>query len=239
MAQNHLDLDFINSLGIASEMIDSTVRCSKEVKEKIRESKLYLKLLTTIGSVEFLKWLPQAKTDGLYYIFDNFKIAKRPVRHQEVVNLKEVPGVINAAELCLKLANSPQFAIMAEANRQGIDWKAAEGLLPVLTLALKGISNVVDRHIAAPGDIFRTDIATGRAADVDLIDLYMIQEHLTDRSFAVKMLCDMFHIPDDVFEDVAIDTSRRWLYRRLPRALMYPYEQKNLNTSIFTKMICF
>ena len=114
--------------------------------------------------------------------------------------------------------------MMTEAVKLGIDWKSASGLLPVLTLALKGISNVVGKHDASPGDIFRTDISAAEASDVDLISLYMIQEHLSDRELAVDLLCDMFHIPEGICEDIAVDRERRWLYRRLTKAPMYPGE---------------
>lgn len=225
MDDGNASVDFLDLLNVDKIMVQTAVKCPEAVRKRIREAKLYLKLLTTIGSVEFIKWLPQAKTEGQYYIFDNFKIAKRPVHHKEAVNLREVPGVIDAVEHCLKLADMPQIVMMSEATKLGIDWKAANGLIPVLSLALKGISNVVSRCDASPGDIFRTDVSMAGAADVDLINLYMIQEHLSDRSLAVDLLCDMFHIPDGIYEDVDIDRERRWLYRRQPKALMYAGSQ--------------
>jgi len=225
MEAQSLNIKVLSSLNLADVMIDTPVRCPEEVRKKIREAKLYLKLLTTIGSVEFIKWLPGAKTEGAFYVFDNFKIAKRTVGHREVVNLREVPGVVDAAMHCQKLVDMPQVAMITEAKRLGINWKNADALLSALAITLKGLSNVVSKHDASPGDIFRTDVATGKIADVDLIDLYMIQQHLSDRSLAIDMLCDMFHIPEGVGENIEIEMSRRWLYRRLPRELMYPGEQ--------------
>lgn len=222
MEANGLNFDLLNLLNVADAMADVSVRCSDAEKQKIREEKLYLKLLTTIGSVEFNQWLPQAKTDGHYYFIDHFKIAKRKESRKESVNLREVPGVINAVKMISELAGQPDIARRAAENAEGVNVEDAQMLFPALALALKGLTNVMSKQYVAPGDIFQSDFSWVEETKTDLIDLYMIQEHLAERSQAIEKLCAMFNIPEDISTPVEIPRDRSWIYRRLIDAPIYP-----------------
>ena len=190
-------------------------------RRRVKRGKLLLKLLSTIGSEDFLLWLRTAESSGYFYDFKEYKIVKRNAYKKEVIDLKELPKIIETAKQCFGKDTDDNTIVSMfrkiDLSSKGYDIKDSRMLIPAITVLLGKMANIIYKPEYQVGEIYYHGDMTETVKDVNLINLYMMQSHIDTEKEAIDELCafDWINISDDIFQEVKFDKRTHWSNRSI------------------------
>ena len=222
MEENIIESSIYKEIVACKGAFDNAIEgTSDRERQRVKRGKLLLKLLSTIGSEDFLLWLRTADSSGYFYDFKEYKIVKRNTFKKDIIDLKELPKIIETAEQCFgKDINGNQlFSLLLkyDLSSKGYDIKDARMLIPAITVLLGKLANIIYKPQYQVGEIYYHGDMIEVVKDASLINLYMMQSHIETEKEAIDELCafDWINISEDIFQEVKFDKRTRWSNRSI------------------------
>jgi len=184
-------------------------------KRHVKRGKVLLKLLSTIGNASFFEWLKKANTVGNFYEFDDYRIVKKSTLKKDVLNIDDLPKIIKASqELMASGSEFEQFLKKTDLVERGYNIKDIGHFFPAFTMLLGKMCNIIQTPKYQVGEIYTHDDMVQPTSDVDLINLYKIQERIETYDEAVDRLATLpfINVSDDIFKAPELDARKHWAF---------------------------
>jgi len=189
---------------------------SERHRKAVRRGKLLLKMLSTVGQLDMLRWLKSAEIIGGFYKYKDYLIVKKITYKKDLVDIKQVNEVFKSIKECCQdnIGPNNDFAGMAkQLHKLGheVNLNNVRCLETVLVLCLQKAYNVINKPQFQIGEIYTNEATPILVENIDFISLYQ-QDKVLDEDEAIDELEKILELerPDKIFQKVQLDKRSHW-----------------------------